>query len=298
MIRRDHALLGGPSRRSVLVSLGAAALPLTSLPAFAQAPGRNGPPPSPEQIAAALPLKSNGLEHFAMLVPDVGATARFYSKIFNPDDLHKEQEGALRYYVVLDPGYIAIGGRAEPPPAYMDHFAVLVDDYNPQAMAARLEQEGLPQGAFGIFPDPNGVGLQLMGEVAGLAATTEPSTRIVDGDAIVTPMGLDHMLLLVNDLEESLAYYSKFFPGSITRQSEPARAWIEIGGTRLGLQQRPVTAPPRVDQFGVKVAPFDRAAVIAELRAIGATIAPDDPTEPDMLRFRDPHGFGVALKPV
>lgn len=298
MSRYDDRLFGAPSRRSVIAALGAAALPLWS-PALGQAPGgREGPPPTPEEIAAALPLKSTGLEHFAMLVPDVGATGRFYSKVFAPDGLHKEQQGALRYYVVLNPGYIAIGGRAEPPPAYMDHFAVLVDDYNPGAMAARLEQEGLAPGAFGVFPDPNGIGLQLMGEVAGLAASTEPSTRIVDGDAIVTPMGMDHMLLFVNDLEESLAYYTKFFTGAVTRLDDPQRIWIDIAGTRLGLQQRPATAPPRVDQFGVKVAPFDRAAVITELRAIGATIGPDDPSEPDMLRFRDPHGFGVALKPV
>jgi catechol 2,3-dioxygenase-like lactoylglutathione lyase family enzyme len=295
MSREHNALLRALSRRTVLAGLGASAV---GAPALAQAPGRGGPPPTAEEIAAALPLNSPGLEHFAMLVPDVGATGRFYSKVFNPDGLHKEKEGALRYYVVLGEDYVAIGGRAEPPPPYMDHFAVLANGYNAGAMAARLEQEGAAPGAFGVFPDPNGVGLQIMGEVAGLAASTEPSTRIVDGDAIVTPIGLDHVLLFVNDLEESLAYYAKFFPGEVTRLAEPERIWIQIADTRLGLQRRPANAPPRFDQFGVKVASFDRDAVIADLRAVGATIAPDDPSEPDLLRFRDPHGFGVALKPV
>ena len=111
-------------------------------------------------------------------------------------------------------------------------------------------------------------------------------------------MGLDHMLLLVNDVEESLAFYTMFFDGDVTRESNPERVWIEIADTRLGIQARPANAPPRVDQFGVKVAPFDREALATEIRVIGGTIAPDDPSDPDMLRCRDPHGFGIALIPA
>jgi len=286
------------SRRKVLAGLSAAMLPGIGSRVSAQRGFGARTPPTAEQIAAALPLKTTGLEHFAMLVPDVGAAARFYSKLFNPDGLHKEQQGDLRYYVTLDPGYVAIGGRAEPPPPYMDHFCALVEGYNPGAVAARLAQEGLPAGAVGIIPDPNGIGLQLLGVPGGLAASTEPSTRIVNGDALVAPMGLDHMLLLVNDVDESLAFYTRFFDGDVIRESDPERVWIEIEGTRLGLQARPANAPPRVDQFGVRVAPFDRDAVSEELRVIGATIAPDDPANAKILRCRDPHGFGIALIPV
>jgi catechol 2,3-dioxygenase-like lactoylglutathione lyase family enzyme len=289
----------GMSRRTVLVGLGVSVMPGMGSLCFAQPPAFGSrTPPTDRQIAAALPLKTSGLEHFAMLVPDVGAAGRFYSKLFNPDGLHKEQNGDLRYYVTLEPGYIAIGGRPEPPPPYMDHFCALVDDYNPGATGARLAQEGLPAARFGIIPDPNGIGLQLLGAPGGLAASTEPASRIVNGDALVRPMGLDHMLLLVNDLDESLDFYGKFFDGAVIRESDPERAWIEIAETRLGLQTRPANAPPRVDQFGVKVAPFDRDQLSTELRVIGATIAPDDPSEPDTLRCRDPHGFGIALKPV
>jgi catechol 2,3-dioxygenase-like lactoylglutathione lyase family enzyme len=262
----------------------------------AQAPGPAGPPPTAEEIAAALPLKTTGLEHIAMIVPDVGAAGRFYSKVFNPDRLHKEQEGELRYYVELAPGYIAIGGRASPPPPFLDHFCALVEDYRPAAIAARLREEGLPQGRFGIFPDPNGIGLQLLGVPAGLATSTEPSTRIVNGDALVAPMGLEHVLLLVDDVEQSAAFYGKFFDGAQTRDGEPERVWIDVAGTRLGLQARPPLEPPRVDEFAVRVAPFERDALTTELRLIGATVAPDDGS--GLLRFRDPYGLGVALKPV
>lgn len=286
-------------RRTVIAGLGAGMLPGFGLPAWAQPPsGSQRPPPTEAEIAAALPLKTPGLEHFAMIVPDVGAAGRFYSKLFNPDGLHKEQRGDLRYYVTLDPGYIAIGGRAEPPPPYMDHFCALVEDYNAGAVAARLERAGFASGAVGIIPDPNGIGLQLLGVPGGLAASTEPATRIVNGEALVTPMGLDHMLLFVNDVEESLAFYRMFFDGPVMRESDPERVWIGIQDTRLGIQARPGNAPPRVDQFGVRVAPFDRELLAAEIRAIGGTIGAPDPSDPELFRFRDPHGFGIALKPV
>jgi len=284
------------SRRTVLASLGALAAPALATRAFAQAPGRGGPPPTAEEIAAALPLKTTGLEHFGMVVPDVSAQARFYSRIFSPDGLRKEKQGNLRYYVDLNGGYIAIGGRAAPVPPYIDHFCALVEDYNAAAMSARLEAEGLPPGRFGIFPDPSGLGLQLLGVPGGFAASTEPTTRIVNGDALVTPMGLAHMLLQVNDVDESLGFYTRFFTGAVERQSDPDQAWIQIEDTLLGLQPRSPTAPPRIDEFGVKVAPFDRDAVATELRILGATVTSQD--DSGMLRFRDPYGLGVALLPV
>lgn len=287
------------SRRAALGGFGALGLSLLARPALAQAPGQGGPPPTPEQIAAAMPVKTTGIEHIAMIVPDVSVAARFYSRIFNPNRLHKEQDGDLRFYVELTPGYIAIGDRlANPVPPFLDHFCTLVEDYNGAAMTARLQQEGLPQGRFGVFPDPDGLGLQLLPVPGGLATTTEPATRLVNGDALVTPMGLAHVLLLVDDIDASAAFYGKFFDAEQVRETEPDRIWMEIEGTRLGLQKRPQIEPPRFDEFAVKVAPFDRAAVINELRLIGATIAPDDPKDSTLLRFRDPYGLGVALKPV
>lgn len=294
-----------PSRRTVIAGVGVAGLgalmgPMTALPAFAQAPG-NRPPPTPEEIAAALPVKATGLEHVSITVPDAGAAARFYSKVFNPDGLRKEQQGDLRYYVDLHGGYIAIGAPALPPPPFIDHFCALAEDYNPAAVAARVQADGLggaSQGAggAGLLPDPNGIGLQLLPVPGGWAPTTEPTTRLVNGEAIVTPTGLAHVLLLVDDVEETLAFYARFFDGAVERQSDPDRAWIQIAGTRLGLQRRAPIEPARIDEFAVKVAAFDPAAVSADLRAAGAIVAP--PSDGGVLRFRDPLGLGVALVPA
>ena len=50
-----------------------------------------------------LPLRTTGLEHIGVIVPDVTASATFYSRLFNPE-LHKEKESPLRYYVTLGVG--------------------------------------------------------------------------------------------------------------------------------------------------------------------------------------------------
>src|SRR5690349_11766969 len=69
--------------------------------------GRGGPsaPAGPQ-----LPLRTTGLEHFGMVVPDVEKAARFYGPVFNPE-LHKEANEPLRYYVSMGIGYIAIGNN-------------------------------------------------------------------------------------------------------------------------------------------------------------------------------------------
>ena len=116
------------SRRSLILGAGAAAAAFPFARALAQdappaapaagpgGPGRPaGPPPTPEQVAAQLPLKTTGLEHVSIWVPDVQEAGVFYGKVFNPA-LHKEKQPPLRYYVPLalrEPkpplSYIAIG---------------------------------------------------------------------------------------------------------------------------------------------------------------------------------------------
>ncbi len=127
--------------------------------------------PTAAAIAAALPLDTLGLEHIGTVVPDVTRAARFYSRVFNPV-LYKERDEPLRYYVTLDPGYIALGSRANETRAFIDHDCALLRSYDRAAMARRLEAEGLPAGRFGVIPDPDGLGLQLLGAPGGLAGST------------------------------------------------------------------------------------------------------------------------------
>ena len=79
--KRMHIVIGEtpyPSRRAFCCGLGAAlALPMVDLSVLAQAPAVQeaaGPP--------MLPVRSPGLEHLGLTVPDPEAAAKFYGRIF------------------------------------------------------------------------------------------------------------------------------------------------------------------------------------------------------------------------
>jgi catechol 2,3-dioxygenase-like lactoylglutathione lyase family enzyme len=248
--------------------------------------------PAPAAIAAALPLDTLGLEHIGTVVPDVTRAALFYSRVFNPM-LYKEREEPLRYYVTLDPGYIALGSRANETRAFIDHDCALLRVYDRAATARRLEADGLPAGRFGVIPDPDGLGLQLLGVPGGLAGSTVRAGRLVDAEPLVRPRGLAHVVRYVADVERSAAFYRRFF-GEETRTATGG-AEFRAAHTRWIVEPVPRGEAPRIDRFGVNVAHYDAPAVVRGLETLGARIVSQ---APERLHFRCPDGLGVELLPV
>jgi catechol 2,3-dioxygenase-like lactoylglutathione lyase family enzyme len=278
----DDRIEGRLSRRAVLAA-GVAA-------AACSAAAQNEPPPA--AVAAALPLDTLGLEHIGTVVPDVTRAAHFYSRVFNPM-LYKEREEPLRYYVTLDPGYIALGSRANETRAFIDHDCALLRAYDRAATARRLEADGLPAGRFGVIPDPDGLGLQLLGVPGGLAGSTVRAGRLVDAEPLVRPRGLAHVVRYVADVERSAAFYRRFF-GAETRTATGG-AEFRAAHTRWIVEPVPRGEAPRIDRFGVNVAHYDAPAVVRGLEALGARIVSQ---APERLHFRCPDGLGVELLPV
>jgi catechol 2,3-dioxygenase-like lactoylglutathione lyase family enzyme len=280
------------SRRALLGGMGLAALaPLVPGASRAQATvDSSSAPPTVSQ----LPLKTTGLEHMGTIVPDVTAAAKFYGRLFNPE-LYKEKDLPLRYYVTLGVGYLALGTHADQSHAYFDHFCALVQDYDAPAMAQQLKAEGLPAGRYGIIPDPDGVGFQLLGAPGGLAKTTEPAGRLIEAAALVRPVRLDHVVLHVSDLEKSLQFYRRFLGKEEPLTRDARQEWFRVAGTRLVLETASSDESARIDRICIKVQPFDRKAVSRELTQLGARVAAD-PTQG--LRFTDPFGLVMELQSV
>jgi len=291
-------------RRSFLQGIGAVtAMPLLGSLVEAQGGrGQRGEAPAGPQ----LPLRTIGLEHFGMVVPDVEKAGRFYGPIFNPE-LHKEAMEPLRYYVSMGIGYIALGANRQPgTPSRIDHYCALVDGYNAEAFRQELEAQGVTvaAGGVGMIGDADGIQLQLLGIPGGLARTTVPAGRITDKAALVRPMGLDHIMLSVADLEKSAKYYRLLFGKEWSRNTNPDRLWFQVGGTRLGLQTMKPGESPRVDHFCVSVVGYDPASVTASLKDLGAEIVPATDEAQDrtrfrdleLLRFKDPNGIVVELR--
>src|SRR5215469_18200485 len=102
--------LPGATRRQALTWIGAGAACFTASPL----------------PAADLPLRTTGLEHIGMTVPDQEAAAKFYGRIFDPQ-LFQERDPPPRFYTRMGISYIAFGGgnANNPGPPRIDHFCAL-----------------------------------------------------------------------------------------------------------------------------------------------------------------------------
>lgn len=299
--RAEH----GVSRRAFIFGLGAAA----SLPIFASATGG-----AQQQPTRVLPLNTPKVDHLDVIVPDVEASARFYMGVFDTK-LHAQPfQGGFRYFILLGDlpanrqvGYLAIGdsrGRG----TYIGHFCTSVFDYRRDSMAISaaiaeaVEQSGLGKvsggsGVAGIFSDPDGIEIQFLPAPDTLVTAAVPSDLVAPNTGLVTPKGVDHVLLHVADLQKGVQFYRILYGKEATHENSPERVWFQVGDTRLGVEQAQPGQKPHIEHFGIKVAAFDRREVTAGLAKLGARVIPS-PDEADVLRFRDPDGISLELKAV
>lgn len=309
---RDHATLeSGPpaeqgvSRRAFVFGLGAAA----SLPIVDAATAWAQQPPG-----GVLPLNTPKVDHLDVIVPDVEASARFYMGVFKTR-LHAQPfQGGFRYFILLGDlpanrqvGYVAIGdsrGRG----TYIGHFCTSVFDYRRDsaaisaALAEAVDKAGLGTlsgggGIGGIFADPDGIEIQFLPAPDTLVTAAVPSDLVAPNMGLVTPMGVDHVLLHVADLQKGVQFYRILYGTEAVHEQSPERVWFQIGDTRLGVEQAQPGQTPHIEHFGIKVAAFDRGDVTAGLAALGARVIPS-PDEADVLRFQDLDGLTLELKAV
>jgi hypothetical protein len=257
---------------------------------------------------AALPLKNLGLEHLDIVVPDTAISAKFYMQVFRTK-LHQQPfQGSIRYFILLGDlpanrqvGYIAIGAGGNRPTS-IGHYCALAERYDRNAVAKEMETAGYKtaQGSFGMWPDPDGLELQLFQPPAGLVTAAVPSDLPVEANGLVTPLGLDHVVLNVKDINASLPYYHFVYGKEVdgVREHNPERLWLNLkADTRIGLQQAPTGQSPRIEHFCIKVRPFDRGAVTAGLKKIGAEVLTSS-DEPGIVRFLDSNRIVVELKAI
>ena len=245
-----------------------------------------------------LPLQSSGLDHLSITVPDSLQAATFYGRIFDPQVFH-ERTGVQRYYVRLGAAYMAFGPQANVTP-YIDHIAAGVigfveADFGNAETKAEIAAAGLaaPPGALPMLSDPDKLRLQLVNTTHGLFDTIMPGGRVTPEPAALIPIGLDHIMLSVTDVDRSVAHYRKLFGAEASSDRNPRRVWFELADTRLGLEAAPAAQKPGFSHFCVKVAGFHRDLVTARLRKLGVSVEPGG--EKGTLRFRDLHNLPVEV---
>ena len=253
----------------------------------------------------ALPLDNLGLEHLDILVPDPAASATFYARIFR-SALHQQPvRDTLRYFVLLGDlppdrqvGYVAIGAAGGRTPS-IGHYCVLARVYDRGGMATTLQAAGFgvaAAGPTGMWPDPDRLELQLFQPPAGLVTAAVPSPLPVGRDGILTPRGVDHVLLRVSSLEKSLPYYRLVYGAAAERpRDSQGRVWFHLQrNTRLGLEEAPAGQMPAIAHYAIAVAPFDRRALETRLRELAVRLLPSA-DEPGVVRFEDNNGIIVEV---
>jgi catechol 2,3-dioxygenase-like lactoylglutathione lyase family enzyme len=148
-----------------------------------------------------------------------------------------------------------------------------------------------------MWPDPDGLELQLFQPPAGLVTAAVPSDLVAQRDGLLTPRGVDHVMLRVTSIEKSLPYYRLVYGQGVERPRDAnGRVWLQLArNTRLGLEQAAAGQPPTISHYTIKVAPFDRGALEARVREAGGRVmaAPD---EPDVVRFSDNNGIVLEVR--
>jgi catechol 2,3-dioxygenase-like lactoylglutathione lyase family enzyme len=254
----------------------------------------------------ALPLDNLGLEHLDIVVPDPAASARFYTRIFK-SALHQQPvRDTLRYFVLLGDlpadrqvGYLAIGAGTGQPPA-IGHYCVLAKVYDREGVAGAMKAAGFgvaATGPTGLWPDPDGLQLQLFQPPAGLVTAAVPSTLAVTADGLLTPRGVDHVVLRVGNLDASLPYYRLVYGAAAERPRDShGRVWFQLArGTRIGLEQVAAGQAPAIAHYAIAAAPFDRRLLTERLKTLNARVLPSD-DEPDVVRFADNNGIVVEVR--
>ena len=130
----------------------------------------------------------------------------------------------------------------------------------------------------------------LMAAAAGPAASTIPATASPPAPLAAT--GIDHVSVLVSDLERSKRFYQDLFGFSVLSEDKEHGILRLGGGKKVLVSIRKEQPYGTVDHFGVRVEGFDKAAVTQNLRQRG--LRPDENWQYGFY-VKDPDGVNVQM---
>jgi hypothetical protein len=203
-------------------------------------------------------------------------------------------------------GYLAVGasrGRG----TYIGHFCTSVANWQRDSAAVFAQmKEQYKAAGFGDFPgstgfggvfkDPDGIEIQFLPSPDKLVTAAVPSDFAPSGQGLVTPERVDYTHVRVSDLDRALVYYRVLYGKESSRKGNLATFSFR-NGSRLMLEDASYvygSAEPQITRFGIRVKPFDRAAVSAGIVALGGTVVGG---EGKSLRLRDIDGIELELVP-
>jgi catechol 2,3-dioxygenase-like lactoylglutathione lyase family enzyme len=132
---------------------------------------------------------------------------------------------------------------------------------------------------------------ELVQGLALLAAGT--TTAQAQSEVDFKTANIDHISIHAKDLQRSVEFYQKTFGFTVVSQ-EQSRDIIRLGGNKMivSLNHGAPAGSGIIDHFAIGIPRFNKEAVVAHLKARGAT-----PLEGDFagLHIKDPDGINVQI---
>lgn len=251
-------------------------------------------------LSAEASFRFSALDHLALTVDDTEKSVHFYTRVFGNTVL-KEKTNP-RHYVKLGPNYVAMAppgqGQAS---QVINHFCPGMVNFDLAATKRALDKMGIQYReatGVGLFvPDPDGTLVQLWTENSWshLGETAKAAAIPSQGEPLLRPTGIDHILVNVSNVEKSTAFYERILGPIINPASRPRRTWFSGGGgNRVGLALVGPGQKLGVDHYCL-TAPFDRASLAKAVEAVGAKIIQGDVAAG--IDFLDVNGIHVQILP-
>ena len=241
-------------------------------------------------------LHPTRIDHVSLAVKDISQAMVFYRTLFGNEVMRDNKSD--RRFLRIGPCYLSIAPAAAGQAVRIDHLCAGVANVEMVVSAkAAVEGAGITvKGSNRDFTiiDPDGVNFQV---AANNAWPKMPNATPEAGGNGEPPLfrakGMHHLNVRVSDMEKSTAFYSKLL-GPVTRhQGNPPQPRFDAGETTFGLYYPVAGKPPDVDHFSVLVEPFDAAAAVKKLQAMGANakLAKDG----TLNEFYDPQGIRMQV---
>jgi catechol 2,3-dioxygenase-like lactoylglutathione lyase family enzyme len=241
-------------------------------------------------------LHPTRIDHVSLAVKNIDQAMTFYRTLFG-DEVMKDNKTDRRF-LRIGPCYLSIAPAAAGEAIRIDHLCAGVANVEMVAAAkAAVESAGIMvKGSNRDFTiiDPDGINFQV---APSNAWPKMPNAAPEAGGNREPPLfrakGMHHLNVRVSDMEKSTAFYRKLL-GDVTRhQGNPPQPRFDAGETTFGLYYPVASKQPDVDHFSVLVEPFDAAAAVKKLQAMGANakLAKDG----TLNEFYDPQGIRLQV---
>lgn len=240
-------------------------------------------------------LHPTRVDHVSLAVKDIDQAMMFYRVLFG-NEVMKDNKTARRFMHV-GPCYLSIAPAAAGEAIRIDHVCVGLDSLDAVARTkTAVENAGVPvKGSDRDFTisDLDGSHIQV---ALNNAWPKMPNATPEAGGSGAPPLfhatGMHHVNFRVSDMEKSTLFYRKLFGNEIRHQGNPPQPRYQAGETTIGLYY-PTAGKPDVDHFSFLVDPFDAAAAVKKLQALGAKakLAKDG----SLNEFYDPQGIRLQV---